>query len=381
MKPLSNRVQKVAPSGIRKYFDLASMSKDIISLGVGEPDFDTPEKIKQAGKRAIEFNKTHYTANSGLMELREKISKKLMGENKIETSPENVLITAGSSEGLDLAVRSFVNPGENILIPEPCYVAYGPLLTLADAEPNYVRCSEENDFRVSVEDLKKAVDKKTKALLICSPNNPTGAVLNKKDLEEISDFVIENDLYVISDEIYEKLIYSEEHVSIASLNGMAERTVTLNGFSKAFACTGWRVGYMAGAEAIMSQIKKIHQYNILCAPSISQYAMLPAFEETASIKNMMKIYDRRRRLLVKGLNELPGVSCHMPEGAFYAFPNISGTGMKSGEFAEFMIKEAEVALVPGDVFGPGGEGFARCSYSTSTEAISEAIERMKKVLQ
>jgi aminotransferase len=380
MKPLSDRVQKVAPSGIRKYFDLASMSQNIISLGVGEPDFDTPEKIKEAGKQAIEFNKTHYTANSGLIELREKISDKLKRENRIDVSPENVLITAGSSEGLDLAVRSFVNPRENILIPEPCYVAYGPLLTLADAEPKYVKCREENDFRVLTDDLKKDVDEKTKALLICSPNNPTGAVLRKKDLEEIADFVIEKDLFVISDEIYEKLIYSEEHISIASLNGMAERTVTLNGFSKAFACTGWRVGYMAGSETLMSQIKKIHQYNILCAPSISQYAMLPAFEENASVRNMVKIYDRRRRLLVKGLNELPGVSCHMPGGAFYTFPNISGTGMKSGEFAELMIKDAEVALVPGNVFGPSGEGFVRCSYSTSTEAISEAIERMKGVL-
>ena len=381
MTRISKHVRDLEPSGIRKYFDLASMEEGVISLGVGEPDFPTPYKIKDMGLRAIELNYTHYTDNAGLLELREKIVEKLKRENRIETTVNNVLITSGSSEGLDLIMRALLDPGDEVLIPEPCYVAYSPLVSLAMGVPVTVPTNEKNDFRVSVDNLEKKVSEKTKAIIICTPNNPTGTVLTKEDLKAISDFAIQNDLIVISDEIYEKIIYEEEHYSIASFPGMAERTITLNGFSKVYAATGWRVGYVVAPDDIMEGLHKIHQYSILCAPTPSQYAMLKAFEEEDSVKRMVREYDRRRKLLVKGLNELSGISCHMPKGAFYTFPNITGTKMKSGQLAEFLIKEAKVAVVPGDVFGPSGEGYVRCSYSVSHDEISEALERMNKVLK
>jgi len=380
--PISDRVKNVPPSGIRRYFDLAAKSKNIVSLGVGEPDFDTPYEIKELAARAIELNRTHYTSNSGLFELRNRISEKLARENNIQAENENILITAGSSEGLDIVLRALLDPRDEVLIPEPCYVAYEPLTMLAGGKAIFVPSKEENEFRVTVDGLKAAASEKSKALLICSPNNPTGGVLRKSDLEEIADFAVENDLVVISDEIYEKLIYEEKHVSIASLNGMAERTITLNGFSKAFACTGWRVGYIAGPEKLIAPIRKIHQYNLLCAPSISQYAMLAAFEPgiEESVDSMVRAYDRRRRLLVGGLNKLPGIECHMPAGAFYAFPNISGTGMSDGEFTEKAITDAEVAVVPGSVFGPSGKDHVRCSYSVSASNITKALERLGDLL-
>ncbi|MBN2518760.1 MAG: pyridoxal phosphate-dependent aminotransferase [Candidatus Altiarchaeota archaeon] len=381
MKPVSKRVKDLRSSGIRKYFDLASMEEGIVSLGVGEPDFATPYRIRDMGLRAIELNYTHYTANSGLLELRESVSKKLEKENGIQAPPENILITSGSSEGLDLVMRALLDAGDEILVPEPCYVAYQPLASLAGGMPVMVPTYENDEFRISMDELEGKVTKKTKALIICSPNNPTGAVLPKKDLEGISDFAIKNDLFVISDEIYEKIIYGERHYSIASLPEMAERTITLNGFSKAYAATGWRVGYLTAPSGIIGGLHKIHQYNTLCAPAPSQYAMLRAFEEEESVSAMVKEYDRRRKLLVRGLDELPGISCPLPKGAFYAFPNITGTKMGSGEFAEFMIKNAKVALVPGHVFGESGEGHVRCSYSVSAEDISEALGRMKKVLR
>jgi len=376
---ISERVRAVPPSGIRKYFDMASREKDIVTLGVGEPDFDTPSCVKEKGLEAIELNRTHYTGNAGLPELRERIAQKLKAENAIHVGVEDIIITSGSSEGLDLALRTVIDEGSEVLTPDPAYVAYGPLIQLAGGKPVYVPTTEKNEFRVKAEDIRKRVTKKTRAILYCSPNNPTGSVLTKEDLKGIAELAIEKDLVVISDEIYEKLIYDEEHYSIASLKGMADRTITLNGFSKAFAATGWRVGYAVAKGELLESMYKIHQYCMLCAPSVSQYAMLAAFDDPGSIRQMVKTYDARRKLLVKGLNEIPGITCHMPKGAFYAFPNITGTGLTSEQFAEKLIKEAKVALVPGHVFGPSGEGYVRCSYSVSTETIIEALDRMGKL--
>ena len=376
---ISKNVRDVPPSGIRRVFDLASKEKDIVTLGVGESDFDTPQVVKEKALSSIERNRTHYTGNAGLPELRERISEKLKTENKLDLSSEEVLITSGSSEGLDISLRALIDPGDEVLIPDPAYVAYGPLTQIAGGKPAYVPTYEKDEFRLTVEELEKAKTKRSKVLLFCSPNNPTGSVLTRTDLAEITDFVIENDLYVISDEIYEKLIYEGKHHSIASFEGMAERTITLNGFSKAYAATGWRVGYIGAKGELMDAVYKIHQYCMMCAPTPSQYAMLAAFDEEESVREMVKIYDARRQLLVKGLNEISGIKCHMPKGAFYTFPNISGTGLSSEEFAEKLISEAKVAVVPGSVFGPSGEGYVRCSYSVSTDSINEALERIGKV--
>lgn len=376
---ISKRARGVPPSGIRKYFDMASREKEIVTLGVGEPDFDTPYAIKEKAIESIELNRTHYTSNAGLLELRERIAAKLKEENKIDAVPDDIVITSGSSEGLDVALRAVLDNGDEVLLPDPAYVAYGPLTQLAGGKPVFVPTSEKNEFRVQVSDMKKKLTKKTKAILFCSPNNPTGSVLEKDDLKSIAEFAIENDLAVISDEIYERLIYEGDHYSIASFRGMAGRTITLNGFSKAYASTGWRVGYAVAKGELIDAIYKIHQYCMLCAPTPSQHAMMAAFDQEDTVKEMVKIYDARRRLLVKGLNEIPGIRCHMPKGAFYAFPNIAGTGLSSEKFTEKLIKEAKVAVVPGSVFGPSGEGHVRCSYSVSTETITEALDRISNV--
>jgi len=376
---ISKRVGDVPPSGIRRFFDLASKEPDIVTLGVGEPDFDTPYAVRDAGLQAIELNRTHYTGNAGLPELRGRISEKLKRENRIDAPVEDVMITSGSSEGLDIALRAVLDEGDEVMMPDPAYVAYEPLTQLAGGKPVMVPTSEKNQFRVRVSDMKDRLTERTKAILFCSPNNPTGAVLTREDLEDIADFAVKNDLVVISDEIYEKLIYEGEHVSIASLPGMAERTITLNGFSKAYAATGWRVGYAVASGKLMEAMYKIHQYCMLCAPSISQYAMLKALDEKDGVRQMVKVYDARRKLLVKGLNEIPGITCHMPKGAFYAFPNITGTKLSSEDFAEKLIKEAKVAVVPGSLFGPSGEGYVRCSYSVSTGEITAALARMGRI--
>jgi aminotransferase len=373
---ISKRVRDVPPSGIRRFFDLAASEPDIISLGIGEPDFDSPESVKTEAIESINQNLTHYTSNAGLLELRDRISRKLKDENCINVTAEEVLVTSGSSEALDLALRAILDPGQEVLLPDPAYVAYGPLTQLAGGKPVFVPTYEKNDFRVRVEDLENYLTDKTKAILYCSPSNPTGSVLTKKDLEEIADFAIKNDLIVISDEIYERLIYEGKPCSIASIPGMEERTITLNGFSKAYASTGWRVGYAAAKGALMEAMYKIHQYCMLSAPTISQYAMTAAFDSEDSVREMVKIYDERRKLLWKGLNEIKGIECHLPKGAFYAFPNIKGTGLTSEQFTEKVIKEAKVAVVPGNVFGPCGEGFVRCSYSVSTDQIGKALERL-----
>ncbi len=376
---ISKRVKEIPFSGIRKFFELVQKSEDVVSLGVGEPDFPTPEPLKDAGIRAIENDYTSYTSNYGLLELRQEIAGKLKEENNIVRDPESeILVTAGVSEALDVAVRATINPGEEVLIPEPAYVAYKPNVWFVGGNPVAVPTYEENEFRVRGRDIKKRITKKTKGILIASPNNPTGSVLKKKDLEDICDIAVEHDLVVYSDELYEELIYDGgQHHSIGSFNGMEDRTITLNGFSKAFAFTGWRLGYVAGNPEVIEAMMKIHQYTMLCAPTISQYAALAAFRHKDHVKDMVKQYDRRRRLLVKGLDSLPKMHCIMPKGAFYAFPCIRETGLTSEEFAERLLKEAKVAVVPGNTFGECGEGYLRCSYSVSRENISEAINRME----
>jgi len=379
---IAKRVREIPFSGIRKFFELVQQTEDVVSLGVGEPDFSTPEPIKDAGIRAIENDYTSYTSNYGLLELRERIAEKLKKKNRMDRNPESeILITTGVSEALDIAIRALINPNEEVIVPEPAYVSYKPDIWFAGGNPITVATSEENEFRVQAEEIERAITKKTKAIIIASPNNPTGSVLKKKDLEEISDVAIEHNLLVISDELYEELIYdNERHYSIGSFNGMEDRTITLNGFSKAYAFTGWRIGYVAAKDEFIEAMMKIHQYTMLCAPSISQYAILHAFEYEDEVRKMVLKYDARRRLLVKGLNSLPGISCILPKGAFYTFPNIKETKLTSRKFAEKLFEEVKVAVVPGDTFGDSGEGYIRCSYSVSRESISEALERMERFL-
>jgi len=380
---ISKRVKEIPFSGIREFFELVQESKDVVSLGVGEPDFPTPEALKDAGIRAIENDYTSYTSNYGLLELRERIATKLKSENGIDRNPENeILITTGTSEALDLAIRAIINPGDEVLIPEPSYVAYKPDVWFAHGGPIAVPTMEENEFRVQAEDILERITKKTKAIIIPSPNNPTGSVLRKKDLEEIADIAMDTNLIVISDELYEELIYDDErHYSIGSFRGMEDLTITLNGFSKAYAFTGWRLGYAVGNSEIIEAMMKIHQYTMLCAPSIAQYAALDAFDLKEDVSDMVKSYDLRRKLLVKGLNSLPNISCIMPKGAFYAFPNIKESGMNSEKFVRALFKEVGVAAIPGNTFGASGEGYVRCSYSVSRETISEALRRMEKFMK
>jgi len=378
---ISKKVAGVPPSGIRRFFDLASESEDIISLGVGEPDFQTPESVKDAGIRAIEANKTHYSSNQGLAELREKIAERLEKENDIEASKDDVLITSGSSEALDVSLRAVLDPGDEVIIFDPAYVAYAPLITFAGGVPVAVPTSEDNGFKPRQEDIESKITDKTKALLFCTPNNPTGSVMGKKELSGLTDIIIKNDLVAISDEIYQKIIYDgNKHYSIASFPGMAKRTITLNGFSKAYASTGWRLGYAHAKGELFEGIKKIHQYCMLSSPSISQYAMLEAFDDR-TVERMVREFDRRRKLLVKGLCDIEGIDCRTPEGAFYVFPNIRKTGMTSEEFAEHLIKKADVAVVPGNVFGKSGEGHVRCSYSVSLTEIKEAVRRISRAIE
>jgi len=375
---ISKRVSTIPFSGIRKFFELTQKSKDVISLGVGEPDFPTPDPIKNSGIRAIENNYTSYTSNYGLIELREAISKKLRKVNKIKVNPKDqILITTGTSEALDLVCRAILNPGDEVIVPDPSYVSYKPCVWFTFGKPVPVPMKEENAFRVQIKDIKKVLTKKTKAIIVASPNNPTGSVLLKKDLERIADLAIEKNLTVISDELYEDLIYDGvKHYSIGSFNGMEDRTITINGFSKGYAFTGWRIGYATGNQDVIEAMMKIHQYTMLCAPTISQYAAIDSFNCRKYVREMVEEYDNRRKLLVKGLNELPNLSCVMPKGAFYTFPNIRKTGMKSENFAELLLKKAKVAVVPGNSFGDFGEGYVRCSYSVSRENITQALERM-----
>lgn len=380
--PLSDKVVEIEPSGIRKFFDIVSEMKDAISLGVGEPDFDTPWHIRDEGIYSLERGKTFYTSNAGLMELREEIAAYLKRRVNVSYDPKTeMLITVGGSEAIDLALRAMINPGDEVLIPQPSYVSYLPCAVLADAVPVIINLKEENEFRLTKGELLEHITPKTKILVLPFPNNPTGAIMERKDLEAIAEVVIEHDLFVISDEIYSELTYKEEHVSIASLPGMRERTILINGFSKAYAMTGWRLGYACGPSIIMEQMVKIHQFAIMCAPTNSQYAAVDALKNgDEDVKVMREAYNQRRRYLMHRFEEM-GLQCFEPYGAFYVFPSIKEFGMTSDEFATRFLEEEKVAVVPGTAFGACGEGFLRISYAYSLENLKVALERLERFIQ
>jgi aminotransferase len=378
---LSTTVRDMPPSGIRKFFDIVVGMEDVISLGVGEPDFPTPWHIREACIYSLEGGHTSYTSNKGLLELREILAESTETELGLEYDPEEeILITTGVSEAVDLAFRATLNPGDEVIVPQPCYVAYVPDVLLAGGVPRPVATRLSEEFKLRPEDFKDAINERTKALVLSYPNNPTGAIMTREDLEEIADLVVENDLLVISDEVYDKLTYDGRHASFAQLEGMQDRTVLLNGLSKSCAMTGWRIGYALGDPAIIGAMTKVHQYTMLCAPTMAQVAAVEALRRgDAEVKAMKREYDRRRRLFVSELERL-GLPCFEPKGAFYAFPSIEGTGLSSEEFAEQLLKEQKVAAVPGNAFGESGEGFIRCSYATSREEILEAVDRIERFL-
>lgn len=377
-KHISELVKSVPPSGIRKFFDLVVEMDDVISLGVGEPDFVTPWHIREACIYSLEKGFTSYTSNNGLLELRELISQYIKSDYNVSYNPEDeILITTGVSEAADLAFRAIINPGDEVIIPEPCYVSYNPGVVFAGGKPVPVPTYSENEFRVTADQIEKSITDKTKALVLSYPNNPTGAIMEKKDLEEIADVVNEHDIMVISDEVYDRLTYNGKHTSFSSLPGMRDRTIILNGFSKSHAMTGLRVGYATGSEEIIGAMTKIHQYTMLCAPITAQMGAIEALKNgTDEMNKMVREYDRRRRLVVGGLNKI-GLDCFEPKGAFYAFPSIKSTGLTSEEFASRLLKEQKVAVVPGDVFGECGAGFLRCSYATSRDELIEALGRIE----
>ncbi|MEC2199438.1 aminotransferase [Bacillus subtilis] len=378
---LSDYVQQIKPSGIRKFFDLAATMEGVISLGVGEPDFVTAWNVREASILSLEQGYTSYTANAGLYSLREEISRYLSNRFDLSYSPDNELIvTVGASQALDIAIRAIVNPGEEVIIPEPCFVAYDALVSLAGGIPVHVHTTADKGFKATAADFEAAVTEKTKAILICSPSNPTGSVYSKEELNEIAEFAKKHDVIVLADEIYAELTYDEEFTSIAALPGMKERTVVISGFSKAFAMTGWRLGFAAAPSLLRDAMLKIHQYAMMCAPAMAQFAALEGLKNgMEDVEKMKKSYRRRRNLFVESLNEI-GLSCHHPGGAFYAFPSINSTGMSSEQFAEELLTQEKVAVVPGSVFGPSGEGYIRCSYATSIEQLQEALVRMKRFL-
>lgn len=377
--PLSERIVGIKPSGIRKFFDIVHEMKDAISLGVGEPDFDTPWHIREEGIYSLEKGKTFYTSNSGLMELRQEICNYMKRKLDVVYDPaKEVIITVGGSEAIDIALRAMVDPGDEVLIPQPSYVSYEPCAILANATPVIINLKAENEFRLTAEELREHITEKTKILILPFPNNPTGAIMEKKDLEAIAEVIIEKDLYVISDEIYSELSYKDEHVSIVSLPGMQERTILINGFSKAYAMTGWRLGYACGPNAIIEQMTKIHQFAIMCAPTTSQYAAVEALRNgDEDVAMMRESYNQRRRFLLHAFEEM-GLPCFEPYGAFYVFPCIKEFGMSSEEFATRFLQEEKVAVVPGTAFGDSGEGFLRISYAYSLENLKEAIGRLAR---
>lgn len=379
---LSRMVKAMPPSGIRKFFDLVNEMDGAISLGVGEPDFVTPWHVREACIYSLESGITSYTSNKGMPELRECISNQACRDLGLEYDPgEEILITTGVSEAVDLAFRATINPGDEVIVPEPCYVAYTPDIIMAGGIAVSVPTRLSEEFKVRPEDISSAVTDQTRAIMISYPNNPTGAIMTRSDLEEIADVVVENDLLVVSDEVYSKLSYSGKHASFAQLEGMKERTLILNGLSKSHAMTGWRIGYALGDPAIVGAMTKVHQYTMLCAPVMAQVAALEALQRGEDeMLSMRHEYDLRRRLFVSGLNRI-GLDCFEPNGAFYAFPSVQSTGLSSEEFAERLLREQKVAVVPGNVFGPSGEGFLRCSYATSREELIEALDRMEKFLE
>lgn len=380
--PIADKVIDIQPSGIRKFFDIVSEMDDVVSLGVGEPDFDTPWHIRDEGIYSLERGRTFYTSNSGLRELRVEICKYLKRRCHVEYDPDHeTLVTVGGSEAIDLAMRVLLNPGDEVLIPQPSFVSYLPCAVLADGVPKVIELKAEDQFRLTAEELQAAITDKTKLLVLPFPNNPTGAIMRREDLEAIAEVIIQHDIYVLSDEIYAELTYDVEHVSIASLPGMRERTVTMNGFSKAYAMTGWRLGYACGPQEIISQMTKVHQFAIMCAPTNSQYAAVEALKNgDADIEVMREAYNGRRRYLMHAFKEM-GLPCFEPFGAFYVFPCIKEFGLTSEEFAEQLLEEERVAVVPGSAFGDCGEGYLRISYAYSLDDLKVALGRLARFVE
>lgn len=381
-KVLSQTVKDMKPSGIRKFFDIANTMEGVISLGVGEPDFPTPRIVRTAGIRSLELAETRYTSNRGLELLRAEIQTYVSKKYNIDYSAESeVLVTVGGSEAIDAAVRAITNPLDEIIIPQPSYVCYVPIVSLAGGVPVIINTKAENDFKLTSDELRGAITDKTKAIILPYPSNPTGAIMEREDLEAIAEVIKDTDILVISDEIYAELTFGKRHISFASIKGMKERTVLINGFSKAFSMTGWRLGYVCGPAEIIKEITKIHQYAIMCAPTTSQYAAIEALRSCdEAVEKMREEYDDRRKIIVKGFNDL-GLTCRDPKGAFYAFPCIKSTGLNSEEFCERLLYSKRVALVPGNAFGESGEGYVRASYCYSLSHIKEALERIGEFLE
>lgn len=380
--PLSDKVIEIKPSGIRKFFDIVNEMEDAISLGVGEPDFDTPWHIRDEGIYSLEKGRTFYTSNSGLKDLKKEIAAYMLRSQGVQYDYNHeIFITVGGSEAIDLALRAMLNPGDEVLIPQPSYVSYEPCTVLADGVPVFINLKEENEFRLTARELRDAITDKTKILILPFPNNPTGAIMEKEDLEAIAEIVVEKDLYVISDEIYGELTYKGKHVSLVSLPGMKERTILINGFSKAYAMTGWRLGYACGPRVIMDQMLKIHQFAIMCAPTTSQYAAVEALKNgDEDVQEMREAYNQRRRYLMHAFKEM-GLECFEPYGAFYVFPSIKEFGMTSDEFATRLLQEEKVAVVPGTAFGDCGEGYLRISYAYSLENLKLALGRLSHFIR
>ncbi|GFH96264.1 putative N-acetyl-LL-diaminopimelate aminotransferase [Lachnospiraceae bacterium] len=379
--PLSDQVTALKPSGIRKFFDIVSEMKDAISLGVGEPDFDTPWHIRDEGIYALERGRTFYTSNAGLKELRQEVCNYLKRKQGITYAwDREVVITVGGSEAIDIGLRAMINPGDEVIIPQPSYVSYEPCAILAGAKPVILNLKAENEFRLTARELEEAITDKTKVLILPFPNNPTGAIMERRDLEAIAEVIIRHDIFVMSDEIYSELTYKEKHVSIAALPGMQERTILINGFSKAYAMTGWRLGYACGPHAIIEQMTKIHQFAIMCAPTTSQYAAVEALKNgDGDVEEMKLSYNQRRRFLLNAFQEM-GLECFEPFGAFYVFPCIKEFGMTSEAFANAFLEAEKVAAVPGTAFGDSGEGFLRISYAYSLDTLREAMSRLNRFI-
>ncbi len=380
-KLISKKCAKLKPSGIRKFFDIAATMDNVISLGVGEPDFTTPWAIRQAAITTLEKRKTVYTANSGLLELRRSIVGYINKKIGVSYDPEHeVIVTVGGSEAIDLGIRALIDPGDEVIIVEPCFVCYAPIVELTGGVPVIVETKEEDGFKLKAEALKEKITSKTKLLIFPFPNNPTGAIMTKEDIEPIAEVLRGTDILVLSDEIYAELTFERKHFSITQLEGMQERTLLVNGFSKAFAMTGWRLGYIAGPEPIIKQMLKIHQYAIMCSPTVSQYAAVEALKSCdREVENMMNEYNIRRRWLVNALNEI-GLTCFDPQGAFYVFPSIKASGLTSQQFCEELLEKYHVAVVPGDAFGECGEGYIRISYAYSLKHLMEAVERISEFM-
>lgn len=379
--PLNKKVETIKPSGIRRFFEIASEIPGVISLGVGEPDFDTPWLVREEGMYTLQKGYTYYTANAGLMALREEISRYLSRRCQLSYNPnEEILVTVGGSEAIDLALRAMLDPGDEVIVPEPSYVSYVPCVSLADGVAVTIDLQERYNFRLQKEELEAVITSKTKVLILSYPNNPTGAVMEKEDLQAIADLVIAHDLYVISDEIYSELSYHHQHISIATLHGMRDRTIVINGFSKGFAMTGWRLGYAVGPQKIIQAMTKIHQFAIMAAPTTSQYAGIIALRDCdRQVDEMRESYNQRRRYLMSRVKEL-GIPCFEPFGAFYIFPNISEFGLTSEAFATQLVQEEKVAVVPGSAFGESGEGYVRISYAYSIEELKEAFNRIENFI-